>query len=1004
MVRRSRRLWLLILLGLCFVVALVAAGWLTGELGGPASQPALVDVPLAADKSWGVTADLAALSERDRATALTAMEDAGFRWLRQRFAWDTIEPERGMYEWGLWDALVADTARHNIRVIAVLDGSPDWARAEVDSANRLAPPREVRDFGDWAAAVASRYGTQIDHYQIWDEPNISPHWGAREVEPAGYARLLREGAIRVRAADPGAVILAAALAPNVETGGENMSELLFLEALYSQGSAPWFDVIAAQPYRFGQPLEAPPDPRQLNWKRVALLRDVADRAGDQHTAIWAVSSGLAEATSTSVERAVEQSRRDWPWLGPLLWAAWAPSEAHGDYALMDSDGTARRAYYTLQELALQPPVAWPGVYPPDHESGEYAGDWRITSTGADIGSSGDRLIIPFEGTRLDLRVRRGDYRAFLFVTVDGEPANALPLDGQGRAYIVLYDPLHGQESVTVARGLRGGRHQAEIVAELGWGQWAIAGWGVAWHEGADPRLALGLLALAVLPALGTVVYLGWPLRFRVQRGIRRLLSGYDALPEVSVLILTGGAAALVYVVIGTVPSLAALALLAVLLLLRPGAGLPLIALSLPFYQLGKPLTGKVFSMTEILLLLTTAGWLAGAFLRYLAGTKHRASTGPANAPTSAATRWQLVVCPRLSALDWGVIALVLVGLLSLSWAEHSRVAAREFRTVVLEGAVFYGLMRVLVPSRRKAWQVVDAWVLSGALIAAVGLAQWALGENLIGAEGVWRVRGFYGSPNNLALYLGRILPLTLAVAGWATAALRRRWLYALAALVIAMVLFLTYSRGAWLVGVPASILFLAAARGRRALAVTAAALALVAIVVALVVGVGRLTLLLDATQGTTFFRLQLWRSSWAMVRDHPILGVGLDNFLYFYRSHYVLPTAWEEFNLSHPHNLGLDFWLRLGLPGLLTIAWLIVAFFRRGWHLYRALPESSERLLILGLMGGMVNFVAHGLVDNAFFLVDLAFVFMLMLSLVALPIWRGGSVEPMRDGSALQQS
>jgi hypothetical protein len=30
----------------------------------------------------------------------------------------------------------------------------------------------------------------------------------------------------------------------------------------------------------------------------------------------------------------------------------------------------------------------------------------------------------------------------------------------------------------------------------------------------------------------------------------------------------------------------------------------------------------------------------------------------------------------------------------------------------------------------------------------------------------------------------------------------------------------------------------------------------------------------------------------------------------------------------------------------------------------------------------MVNFVAHGLVDNAFFLVDLAFVFVLMLALV----------------------
>jgi hypothetical protein len=33
----------------------------------------------------------------------------------------------------------------------------------------------------------------------------------------------------------------------------------------------------------------------------------------------------------------------------------------------------------------------------------------------------------------------------------------------------------------------------------------------------------------------------------------------------------------------------------------------------------------------------------------------------------------------------------------------------------------------------------------------------------------------------------------------------------------------------------------------------------------------------------------------------------------------------------------------------------------------------------------MINVVAHGLVDNAFFLVDLAFAFMLMLAMIQMP-------------------
>ena len=301
--------------------------------------------------------------------------------------------------------------------------------------------------------------------------------------------------------------------------------------------------------------------------------------------------------------------------------------------------------------------------------------------------------------------------------------------------------------------------------------------------------------------------------------------------------------------------------------------------------------------------------------------------------------------------------------------------------MILGSALFYGLLRAMAGRRQTAWRVADAWVLGGTLVAVAGLVQWTLGQNLITADGVARVRAFYGSPNNLALYLGRLLPLVLAISVWSRRK-PRKWAYGFAAVAMAAALLLTFSRGAWLVGVPISLLAVAALRGWKSLALAAGLLAAAAFVIVLSVGPSRLVLLLDPSEGTTFFRLQLWRSSWAMIRDHPVLGVGLDNFLYQYRTHYVLPTAWEEFNLSHPHNLVLDSWLRLGLPGLVVFGWLFVAFFRRGWLAYRQLPEGSQRLMVLGLMGGMVYTAAHGMVDNAYFLVDLAYAFSLMLALV----------------------
>ena len=143
----------------------------------------------------------------------------------------------------------------------------------------------------------------------------------------------------------------------------------------------------------------------------------------------------------------------------------------------------------------------------------------------------------------------------------------------------------------------------------------------------------------------------------------------------------------------------------------------------------------------------------------------------------------------------------------------------------------------------------------------------------------------------------------------------------------------------------------------------------------------RFASLFDTRGGTTFFRLQLWRSSWTMFRDHLWLGVGPDNFLYQYRGRYILPAAWQEPDLSHPHNVFLDYGCRLGLWGLAAGVWLQVAFWRLALPL-RRLTDRDQRALALGLMGSMVDFLAHGLVDVSYFVIDLAFAFFLTLGVV----------------------
>ncbi len=66
----------------------------------------------------------------------------------------------------------------------------------------------------------------------------------------------------------------------------------------------------------------------------------------------------------------------------------------------------------------------------------------------------------------------------------------------------------------------------------------------------------------------------------------------------------------------------------------------------------------------------------------------------------------------------------------------------------------------------------------------------------------------------------------------------------------------------------------------------------------------------------------------------------------------------------------LDWWARLGVVGLALFAGLIVANVQAG---LRGLRRAGDaRLLAVAALGMQLYALAHGLVDNSFFLVDLA--------------------------------
>ena len=212
-------------------------------------------------------------------------------------------------------------------------------------------------------------------------------------------------------------------------------------------------------------------------------------------------------------------------------------------------------------------------------------------------------------------------------------------------------------------------------------------------------------------------------------------------------------------------------------------------------------------------------------------------------------------------------------------------------------------------------RLVRALILAGLAVSVIGLFLFVTKESVITAEGgSLRLASVYGSPNNVGLLLGRIIPFVLAY--WLLIK-QHRLIIGGSLLILAITLALTQSVGAILIGIPASIIVVVLLiYGRKSWLPILALLIISVIAFAILAQLSpRFASVLDFTQGTNFFRLRVWESGLEIIQDHPITGIGLDQFLYIFRGEYIRPDAIWDRDLSHPHNVILDFWTRLGFVG-----------------------------------------------------------------------------------------
>lgn len=104
-------------------------------------------------------------------------------------------------------------------------------------------------------------------------------------------------------------------------------------------------------------------------------------------------------------------------------------------------------------------------------------------------------------------------------------------------------------------------------------------------------------------------------------------------------------------------------------------------------------------------------------------------------------------------------------------------------------------------------------------------------------------------------------------------------------------------------------------------------------------------------------RAALWRAALAAWREHPLLGLGADNFRHLYGRYLGLRDPDDRL---HANNLYLEMLADEGTLGFLSLGFLVGAL---GWAARRAAARPPTRLLALGLGVGLGAYLLHGIFD-----------------------------------------
>ncbi len=235
----------------------------------------------------------------------------------------------------------------------------------------------------------------------------------------------------------------------------------------------------------------------------------------------------------------------------------------------------------------------------------------------------------------------------------------------------------------------------------------------------------------------------------------------------------------------------------------------------------------------------------------------------------------------------------------------------------------------------------------------------------IGDAELSRVGGTLGHPNGLSLFLSVMIPFVAAF-GFST---KSRWALFLSSVTLMVgvgALVLSFARGGWLtVGIALPcVIFLAAWKKwgfyRAFMILIIVAILMVIVIIPFWGSIAQR--LFEEDYGRGYSRVPLMEVALHIIKRHPFLGVGLNNYMLVMSDY---DNTLEQITLHVPnpvHNLFLLMAAETGIPSLFFFLWLNLAILKQGWAGFRK-GKTIGNFFCLGAIGSLFSFILHSQVN-----------------------------------------